>query len=459
MKFNNSMMYKKNSFFLNKKVTNNKLDLAVVFITAEGIQHISGGVAHYISNFIKTLARLKSCFEEVGVELTLYAAEPALLRLVPTYNKIHFQTMKEIIRKTGGEFYKLVNNTYGDDWIHHVENWKIFSASAATMALNISEKHDATLVFFGSSCLSHTQVYIHKQLKAFQGDIRTVYLTHDSAFSSFWKEMNENILAMDYLCCQWTQFTPNALIGYVSEYMKNLFSEKYMVTDEAFVPAKGGVVLSGKRFSRLKHSEVIDILKKNNIPLDKKIIFSWGRSTNYKRFDLVFRAGKNSSLDLYPVVVTNGTFPSLASYIQHQQIDGMLIENYKSYDVISALLQWHNTQIVCFFAENDPGSIVPMEAMYLAFEAGPIVLTNQTGIYSEIIIEGKNGFFVENKIDDILEKMAFILNLSSNQAWRIRKEAYQTIVDKFDQEKKYIETITHCVPFLEDRYEHLMNSL
>lgn len=32
---------------------------AIIFITTEGIQHISGGVAHYTSNFIKIIASLK----------------------------------------------------------------------------------------------------------------------------------------------------------------------------------------------------------------------------------------------------------------------------------------------------------------------------------------------------------------------------------------------------------------
>lgn len=448
-------MVVKGSVFISEDKYDQPLDLAVVFITTEGIQHWSGGVSKYIRNFIEILVRIRPLLDEEGIKLTLYAAEPGLLHKLPTYDKQGFKEIKKKLESTNGGFYKLVNNTYGEDWIESVEKWQLMSASAATIALNVAEKHQATLVFTGSSILALAAVYMHKQLKAFQADIRTVHLSHDSAFSSFWQERNEHILAMDYLIAQWTKFTPNAKIGYVSHFMKNLFSEKYMVEENGFIPARGGVFLNEARFRKLSSAEMVDILNKHNLPLDKKIIFSWGRPIGYKRLDLVFKVAKVLQNRVFPVAVTNENYPSLRQYFNQLQIPGALVENYRDFELINALLQWPNTVCSCLLSEDEPGALAPMEAMYAARDTGSIVLGNNSGIYLEVIENGRNGFITDNKTENIIDKLEYIMNMEPERATELRKNAHETILKRFNQKVNYIDTICACVPHIQRHYSKL----
>lgn len=442
-------MYKKDSIFISKKKPET-LDLAIVFITTEGIQHSVGGVAKYIRHFILTLVNMQKSLEEFGVEITLYAAEPGLLRLLPSYNTKDFKSIREVVESTGGKVFKLVNNTYGEDWISHEENWKILSSSAATIALNVSEDHQATIVFFGSSCLSLSQVYIHKQIKAFTGDIQTVYLTHDSAFSKFHKERYENILSMDFLCSQWTKFTPNAKIGYVSKYMKKVFEENYFVNESAFVPCKSGILLEDSRYSELSKNEITQILIKNNIPLDKKNVFTWGRADGYKRLDLIHSAGKLLGEEYVPISVTNSKYPELNNYIKNINGTGILIENYKEFELINALISWENTVAICLFSENEPGAMTPMEAMYLCNRGTGIVLTNKQGVYPELIADGENGFMVDNNVEEIANKIKYISEIAPEQRITIQQNACETIENNFSQKSHYIETLQELIPMLKD---------
>lgn len=452
-------MYNKKSYFINEVESENSLDLGIIFFTTEGIQHQVGGVAKYIRNFIKYLNDLRPFFSKKGISITLYAGEPALSRNIPSYSILEFQMMKDVLAESGGQFYKLINNTNGTDWIYQLDSWKIMSSSAATIALNVAEKHTATLALFGSTCLAMTQVYIHKQLKVFDADIRTVYLTHDSAFSEFYKEKNEDILSMDYLCSQWTSFTPNAKVGFVSEYMKQLFTEKYMVKKDAFIPTRSGIIPNEKRYEPLEQKQIINLLTKYNIPLEKKIIFSWGRADGYKRLDLIFAATEFLHEDHFAVAITNSNFNELHNYVNNSSFNGMLIENYKKFELINALLSWKNTVAICLLSENEPGAMAPMEAMLLCKRGGGLVITNNGGIYKELIVDEVNGLIVRNKPKELADKIMYLQEITSYKKKKIQENAYKTIIMGYDQRINYIETITEAVPQLKKYKAELIHKI
>lgn len=437
-------MYHKNSIFLcNEKALN---DIAVVFITTEGIQHLAGGVGHYIRNFIITLGNYRHKLTEKGINLTIYAGEPAISRVLPSYSTQNLKDMLSIIESTGGEFFKLINNTQGENWIGNIENWKIMSASAAGIVLNIARKHQATLLFTGSTCFAMLPVYIHKQIRVFKdADIRSVFLTHDSAFSTFYSMINEDILTMDYLTCQWCDFTPNAKIGYVSSYMKELFKEKYHVKENAFVSASSGVLVSNPRYNNITEQECRELLMEYNIPIDKKLIVSWGRAEGYKRFDVVFSASKLLDNDFFTVVVTNTQFPEMRRYVEKINCNGCLIESYKGFDLIKALISCENTMAVVFMSDNEPGSMAPLEAMLLLKEKNALVIANNSGMYREIIEDEKNGFLITNEANILAKKISMVNCLSAQRKKEISIAAYETVISKYTQEKNYIDTLMGAV--------------
>lgn len=443
----------RNSIFFKEKIES--LDLAVIFVSIEGIQHQEGGVAKYTRNFIYFLVQLRSVLEKRKVRITVYAAEPALIPNIPTYNEGDYKEILDKIKETGGNFFKLINNTVGNDWISKSDNWKILSASASTIILNIAERHQACMAIFGGTCLSTTQVYVHKQLKAFNVDIRTIYMINDSAFSSFYQDLDENILSMDYICTYWTKLHGNAKIGFVSEYTKELFSKNYYLQEESFVPTRSGIIFSDSKYKNYSEKEIKKILSQHGIPHNRKIVMSWGRAIGYKRLDLVFGACSRIGKQYYPVVITNGLYPALKSYFNSLKIDGQLIEQYKKFELINALLQWKNTICGCFLSEEDPGAIAPMEAMYLAHKNGPVIIANNTGIYSELIQHGINGFVVENSIDSIANTILDVSSYPDEGLKEMRENAYRKVTNNYNQAINYVETLVSNLPFLKECQEQL----
>ena len=83
--------------------------------------------------------------------------------------------------------------------------------------------------------------------------------------------------------------TKNDNIGYISNYFKDILHRKYKVPNERLVPFINGIYKKSSRFSKLD-SIIIDEIQNNGIPLNKNIIFSWGRCVYQKGFDLLIPA-------------------------------------------------------------------------------------------------------------------------------------------------------------------------
>jgi glycosyltransferase involved in cell wall biosynthesis len=229
--------------------------------------------------------------------------------------------------------------------------------------------------------------------------------------------------------------------------------KKYGVKEDAFIPTRSGISINHEDFPNIGEQEIREILSVYGVPSDKKIYFGWGRATQYKRFDLMFSAAKTLDDSFFPVVITNGNLGELDAYRKQVINKGIIISNTKDRTLINALLKWEKTVCTCFFSENDAGSIAPMEAMLHAGATGPVVLTNGSGGYSELIQNNYNGFVTANRPEAISKAILEIAALSKTKRLDICKNAKKTILTKYDVEKCHAETMENIFPFLKQKDE------
>lgn len=94
-----------------------------------------------------------------------------------------------------------------------------------------------------------------------------------------------------------------------------------------------------------------------------------------------------------------------------------------------------------------PGN-VGLTALHCLVYGTPVITHSNCqnqGPEFEAIIEGKTGgFFVENSVEDLSNKIEEWLNKNENQRSRIRKECYSIIQSKYNPQKQ-IKTLTHVL--------------
>ena len=84
----------------------------------------------------------------------------------------------------------------------------------------------------------------------------------------------------------------NDLIGYIGEALKEVLEKGYHIKPEKLVPLKNGLYFNSGRFN-FSETEQQENLRRWDIPLDKKIIFSWGRCVYQKGYDILIPACKS----------------------------------------------------------------------------------------------------------------------------------------------------------------------
>ncbi len=183
-----------------------------------------------------------------------------------------------------------------------------------------------------------------------------------------------------------------------------------------------------------------DILKRFNLDLSKKIIFSVGRleekqkklslaieavatlSKKYKNFIYVI-AGKGPDKELYERMVKR---LNLEEFVK---IVGFVSDEEKYYFIKNAV-------VVLQTSEKENLSAVMAETLSI----GSIFLTTKNPSSEEIIIDGENGFFTEPAPDKIADKLLEIFNMSEDKMAQIGRNA-TNLAEKFTLEKMIMEYI------------------
>jgi glycosyltransferase involved in cell wall biosynthesis len=183
-----------------------------------------------------------------------------------------------------------------------------------------------------------------------------------------------------------------------------------------------------------------DRLKRFNLDLDKKMIFSIGRleekqkklslaleavavlSKKYANFVYVI-AGKGPDKELYERMVKRlniQTFVKIIGFVSDE-------EKY---------LFIKNAAVVLQTSEKENLSAVMAETLSL----GSIFLTTRNPSSEEVIIDNENGFFTEPSPEKIADKLLEIFNLSEDKMAEIRRNAIN-LAEKFTLRKMITEYI------------------
>ena len=177
-----------------------------------------------------------------------------------------------------------------------------------------------------------------------------------------------------------------------------------------------------------------DVLKKFDLDLNKKIIFSVGRlEEKQKRLSLIIKAvavlskkyqnfvyviaGKGSDINLYQKMVKKLNIENFVKIVG-------FVSDEEKYNLIK------NATVVLQASERENLSAVMEETLLI----GSIFLTTKNPSSEEIIIDNENGFFTESSPEKIVDKLLEIFNLPESKSIEIRKNA-MNLSNEFKLEK------------------------
>ncbi len=412
----------------------------IFFLTFDGYYNFTSGIGTQTKTFLRGIEFHYEKYAEKYGDFEINLIVPTFDNTVYGFDQEHIDYANTIINKFGGSIYtcaSVLDKDGADFWT--VTNWEKMSTSAAEIILKESKKYKKCIVITIDPPFLHTPRYIYEQSKT-EVSIQCVIMLYTSSYIHDQKLSYER-LGWEYSGLASVREYKKIKIGNVCEYMHDHLLKFYAAEPSSFVPYPSSLTLEDIDFTKLDQPKILKILNKYQIPLDKDIIFSFGRSAWVKGFDILLKSLSHIKNRLYLVlVVTQFEDSRISEYqklIQEGGIECTLITEFTR-ELPKTLCQYERCKIVVCPSRNEPFSNIPLEVGLWAKDKGPVILASNIGGFMEQINDGENGFkFNINDQEDLTKKIELILGISEDRLRSIRLDAYNKVKKERDFFKNF----------------------
>ena len=410
---------------------------AIFYLSYNGIFNLTNGVGTQAKTFIDGITKYKKSFYRKFGKFDVHAITQLPKIDDWGYSPSYLKEMETKIDSLGGKIHFAPYEVKKNE-LWSVTGWTALSTSAASIILNASSQYDRILVIATDTPFVHTPLIIEsaKQNSVFKNKkIESLIALYGSGKAHIFSETKEKaervewersglIVLKDY---------KNVKMGRYGDYMYHHFNDNYGTNPAEWVPYKSSLLTEDIDFEPFTQKVTEDILKKYNIPLNKPIIFGFGRAVHLKGFDILIKGMKSVINDAHLVlnmVSYQKNEPFIKKYkqlIEKYQIKATLLEGYKR-ELPKALSQWKNSVAVVCPSRADSLSNIPFEVALWAKNEGPIIIGAALQGFLEQIKDGVDGFLFESSgkksLGNVLKK---IMNLSDQQRQIMRINAYKKV--------------------------------
>lgn len=228
-------------------------------------------------------------------------------------------------------------------------------------------------------------------------------------------------------------------IGFIGEYMKKHLLVEYKAQKNSLVSLQNGLFFERLKENVISQRKISNILKSLGVPLDRPLLFSFGRAEPYKGLDLVI---KNSS-DLikernYFVLILASPYFMDDPYVH--DLNELAKKFPKDVKIVYGLdfltphyiMQWHNTKILALFSRAEPFGLIPAESRFYK-NVNLSLLTSDLDGYKEQISNGIDGFKTQLNDSSIQSMFMSLADLTLKDKTRMAINGYNRVVRDDDQ--------------------------
>lgn len=443
------------------------VDLAIIHLTFEGIQTYGGGVATVTRGHLGAMPRLRDALAKEGVLLTPYFAEIAYRADHPRRDRKFEQEAVARLREMGGELAYLVNYSAGlvpqAVWgvadIGSLENWKVASAAGAAVALNFARGHQAAVIYCHDIVFALAALYASLQEPAFEVRASAIYVVHSSALTHELPLPNPERLMAESAVVHWSKVAPSCRLGYISRFIAAHLREDYGAAEASLVPTGNGINPQDQYFRERDAATIQAKLAQHNIPLDRPLVFSWGRPVAYKRYDVLLKAAAQAGGSFHPVIMLSEDSPDLRRLALSLGLDITLIAAFDP-ELVACVLQWPGTVAAASLAYREPFGLTPIEVRMLARRQGALMVVSDTGGLAEQVSDGVDGFVTKQddaqSVASVLQRVAA---LDPQERERVRRAGLETVLREYTWSSQILKTLTVTYPEWCDRFERVRDRL
>lgn len=427
--------------------------IAIVQFSYDGVNTENCGVGTVVlqtQEILKELnARYQNCFK-------LYLLSANYAEDLPEYSAKVLEVNRKNCLESNGEVY-LIPISKNNEMFGNPEQWQELCDQGADICISIINSNKQTIILAHDTAYAQIPLKISERTKEIKKPYQALWIPHGTSWKynghttesqPNWPERHEwelKALKMAKGC--------GYKVGYISPTIQqDLSSAPFYADPSILIPYYTGILMD--RFVKAYSQEEIGReLKKRNIPLDKRLIFSIGRATPLKGHDItleMYRHLKCRYPDIHLVLLAppSDYMPEylglLQKRIEEEKLEVTLIDHFDS-EIGPYIYQWDKTEMLSLLSRMDTQPLTVMEG-----RANPgrcVLLTSSSERSGNQVEHGKDGFMCSlDGLDQIISKpvessesmeqivaiASEILDLSSDKRNAIIESGKKLIFEKYN---------------------------
>ena len=252
--------------------------------------------------------------------------------------------------------------------------------------------------------------------------------------SSLKKYYNSVMLKSDLIICG-----SNFIFSHIYENYK-----EYIINKKLLVIFRG-INLEYFDSKNVKEEEKKKLISEHNIDKSKKIILLPGRLTAWKGQEMFIEAINNLKINRPDILFTAIILGNDQGRKIYKKKLNRLVEQYRLTNDVKFIENIKNMPAIYNLSDVVISSSIEPEAFGRVAVEGQamekFVIASNIGGSNETIVDKKSGFlFKAGNPHDLLEKLTLVLDLDSETASKIKEEARNNVIKKFDVEKMCFST-------------------
>jgi hypothetical protein len=420
-----------------------KLDL--IICAHDGITSLYAGVGTAVNGYFRAVENI---VKELGsdYDVKVWGIAPKYAESNYGFNGNQLKKITDICRKTGGDVLFCFN--YSDGWNQYgnMDNWPTASASAATIAYEIlkADKPTDAIVIGVDTPFAMTPAILNKQMDL-SLNYHGIWMPHSTSLIHERGGYDTERLKFEIKAVRLANENSNLFTGYLNPYMKKHMAFDYGASEESLTPILNGIVVDEvKEYSQ---EEIEAAAKEKGVPLDKPIVFSYGRGVPYKGFDIFMKVAKRLEDLPYHFVVQAAPYTmqdpvvEQLNSLQNKNITLML-----GLDFVfpRQLMQWNKTEMVAVLSKYEPGAFIPAE---IRIYGKPIALVSDVDGLPCQVNNGIDGFITGLEEDQVEKSMRHILSLNQTERDEVKKKGRELVINDYNMVTNFTKAIQRILNY------------
>jgi len=422
---------------------------ALFYLTYNGVYNYTTGIGTQTKTILKGLKSFYPHLKQIYGDFDFNIIVPRFNSTVDGYSPKHLDFAEQTVKKLGGKCYVCKSSLDApntDFW--SVKNWTRIAKSASKIILDESLKYENVIILAVDPPFLHVPRLVAEQPGS-DPKYKSVILMYTSSYIHNKKNSSYEKLGWEYTGLASTRLHNTIKVGDTCEFMTEHFHKYYGVGKDSFVPYHSSLFLEDEDFKILPLNIILSTLKKYEIPLDKDIVFAFGRASWIKGFDILIDALQSVKLNVHLVLLTVPF--EIASVNYKQQLCKLKISytyiHKFSRELPKALCQYARCKAVICPSRGEPFSNIPLEVGLWAHKNGPVIVSSNVDGYPEQIDNEKNGFIFDlNNPDELSRTIARVFCLPKREISNIRLEAYKKVVNEREFCKNFSSLLSSFWP-------------